>query len=114
MKVVDNNDEIILATLPSPVHSDALENGSEANHLFVYPAESNFSGRKFPLSWENKYHNYSGSSRGRWFVLLDASAYVSTNSLDLSQHPFDYVALSFHKMFGYPTGLGALLVRNSA
>ena len=43
--------------------------------------------------------------------MLDAAAYAGTNHLDLSQHHADFVALSFYKMFGYPTGLGALLVR---
>lgn len=50
----------------------------------------------------------------RWFCLLDAATFVSTNTLDLSVHKPDFVALSFYKMFGLPTGLGALLVRNSS
>ena len=44
-------------------------------------------------------------------VLLDAAALVGTSALDLRDVPADYVALSFYKMFGLPTGLGALLVR---
>jgi len=44
-------------------------------------------------------------------VLLDAAAYVPTNRLDLSQRHPDFVALSFYKMFGWPTGVGALLAR---
>ena len=47
-----------------------------------------------------------------WLVLLDAAAYVSTNPLDLSVYPADFVSVSFYKMLGYPTGLGALLVRS--
>jgi hypothetical protein len=44
-------------------------------------------------------------------VLLDAAAFVPTNRLDLAAvHP-DFVALSFYKMFGYPTGVGALIAR---
>lgn len=46
-------------------------------------------------------------------MVLDASSYVSTNQLDLDTYSPDFVAVSFYKMFGYPTGLGALLVRNS-
>ncbi len=46
-----------------------------------------------------------------WDVLLDAAAFVPTNRLDLSRWHPDFVALSFYKMFGYPTGLGCLLVR---
>src|SRR4029079_10001253 len=49
-----------------------------------------------------------------WDVLLDAAAYVPTNHLDLScWHP-DFVALSFYKMFGWPTGVGCLLARREA
>lgn len=43
---------------------------------------------------------------------MDASSYVSTNELDLDTYSPDFVAISFYKMFGYPTGLGALLVNN--
>lgn len=78
--------------------------GSKAN-LFAFPAQSNFSGIKHPLGWIEIAHN-----RG-YDVLLDAAAYVPTNRLSLREiHP-DFVSLSFYKMFGYPTGVGALLVR---
>ena len=46
-----------------------------------------------------------------WEVLLDAAAFVPTNGLDLSRWRPDFVDLSFYKMFGLPTGVGALLVR---
>lgn len=46
----------------------------------------------------------------QWKVLLDAAAFVPTQPLDLEQFPADFVTISFYKMFGYPTGLGALLV----
>lgn len=46
-----------------------------------------------------------------WKVMLDAAAFVPTQPLDLTQFPADFVSISFYKMFGYPTGLGALLVR---
>jgi selenocysteine lyase/cysteine desulfurase len=49
-----------------------------------------------------------------WGVLLDAAAFVPTNRLDLSLDKPDFVAMSFYKMFGYPTGVGALLARKPA
>jgi selenocysteine lyase/cysteine desulfurase len=52
-------------------------------------------------------------SRG-WDVLLDAAAFVPTNRLDLADVQPDFVSVSFYKMFGYPTGVGCLLVRNRA
>lgn len=87
-------------------------------HLFAYPAQSNFSGWKYPLSWSRDL--CSGRIRisglehisGSWLVVLDAASLVSTSPLDLTSNPAHFVALSFYKMFGYPTGLGALLVRN--
>ncbi len=86
-----------------------LELGSsEGNHLFAYPAQSNFSGVQHPLTWIER-----AQSRG-WDVLLDAAAFVPTNRLDLSLWRPDYVALSFYKMFGYPTGVGALIARHEA
>lgn len=77
-------------------------------HLFAFPAQSNFSGVKHPLHIIEQAH-----SKG-WDVLLDAAAFVPTNRLDLQAIQPDFVTLSFYKMFGYPTGIGALLVRKSA
>jgi selenocysteine lyase/cysteine desulfurase len=77
-------------------------------HLFAFPAQSNFSGVRHPLrlvaeARERGYH-----------VLVDAAAFVPTSALSLRQVPADFVALSFYKMFGYPTGIGALVARREA
>jgi len=77
-------------------------------HLFAYPAQSNFSGVQHPLSWIAAAHDAG------WDVLLDAAAFAPTNRLDLSAISPDFVTLSFYKMFGYPTGIGALIVRREA
>ena len=77
----------------------------DAHNLFAYPAQSNFSGVQHPLEWIEKAH------AAGWDVLLDAAAFAPTNYLDLGQIKPDFVPLSFYKMFGYPTGIGALLVR---
>lgn len=76
--------------------------------LFAYPAQSNFSGVRHPLSL------VAAARRMGWHVLLDAAAYAATSRLDLAAAPADFVALSFYKLFGYPTGVGALLVRHAA
>lgn len=78
------------------------------DNLFAYPAQSNFSGVRHPLSWIEK------AQQKGWDVLLDAAAFVPTGLLDLSKYHPDYVALSFYKMFGYPTGVGALVARKAA
>ena len=75
------------------------------NNLFAFPAQSNFSGVQYPLEMIAEAREFG------WDVLLDAAAFVSTNLLDLSQWKPDFVAISFYKMFGYPTGVGCLLMR---
>jgi len=77
-------------------------------NLFAYPAQSNFSSVKHPLEWIGEAH------KNGWDVLLDAAAFVPTNKLDLSVVKPDFVPVSFYKMFGYPTGLGALIARREA
>lgn len=87
-------------------------------HLFSFPAQSNFSGKKYPLSYvqgiQARRLYPACDHRGRWFVLLDAASYVSCSPLNLKQSPADFIPISFYKMFGFPTGLGALLVRTDA
>ena len=73
----------------------------DPRRLFAFPAQSNFTGVKHPLELVDVAH-----SRG-WDVLLDAAAFVPTNRLDLSQVKPDFVAVSFYKMFGYPTASAA-------
>jgi selenocysteine lyase/cysteine desulfurase len=76
-----------------------------AANLFALPAQSNFSGVKHPLDLVEAAH-----AKG-WDVLLDAAAFVPTNLLDLHSVQPDFVSISFYKMFGYPTGVGCLLIR---
>ena len=84
--------------------------------LFAFPAEDNFAGVKYPLDWVKKIKALPTSNGGsrRWYVLLDAAAYAPTQPLSLRKVPADFVSMSFYKMFGFPTGLGALLIRNDA
>lgn len=86
-------------------------------HLFCFPAQSNFSGRKYPLSYvkgiQARRLYPACDHQGRWFVLLDAASHVSCAPLNLQDCPADFIPISFYKMFGFPTGLGALLVHNN-
>ena len=85
-----------------------LKQKSAGDCLFAFPAQSNFSAVQHPLEWVELAHQLG------WDVLLDAAAFTPTNRLDLSQvHP-DFVPVSFYKMFGYPTGVGALIARRVA
>jgi molybdenum cofactor sulfurtransferase len=78
------------------------------NNLFAFPAQSNFTGVQHPLEWIDLAHAYG------WDVLLDAASFAPTNRLDLSRWRPDYVDISFYKIFGYPTGIGCLMLRKSA
>jgi selenocysteine lyase/cysteine desulfurase len=76
--------------------------------LFAYPAQSNFSGVQHRLEWVELAHRHG------YDVLLDAAAFAATNRLDLRAVRPDFVCLSWYKLFGYPTGVGALLARRDA
>lgn len=91
--------------------ADPLEHlraSARGGGLFAFPAQSNFSGVEHPLS-------LVASARAHGLdVLLDAAAFVPTHSLDLAACEADFVVVSFYKMFGYPTGVGALIARHDA
>jgi selenocysteine lyase/cysteine desulfurase len=76
--------------------------------LFAFPAQSNFSGVQHPLDWVAEAREHG------WDVVLDCAAFAPTNRLNLSAVMPDFVPLSFYKMFGYPTGIGALIARREA
>ncbi|XP_024035747.1 molybdenum cofactor sulfurase isoform X1 [Citrus sinensis] len=93
----------------------------DAYNLFAFPSECNFSGSRFNLDLINimkknpeRILEISPFSKGRWMVLIDAAKGCVTQPPDLSKYPVDFVVMSFYKIFGYPTGLGALIMRNDA
>nr|CAB3263892.1 molybdenum cofactor sulfurase-like [Phallusia mammillata] len=101
------------------------QNGSSHDkslNLFAYSAQSNFSGCRYPLNWIDdvqknglpQVEDQETACENKWLVLLDAAAFVSTSKLDLKAHPADFVCISFYKMFGFPTGIGALLVKKES
>jgi selenocysteine lyase/cysteine desulfurase len=81
--------------------------GSE-NSLFAFPGQSNVSGVKHDLNWIKKAKDLG------YDVFLDAAALVPSTRLDLSVLKPDFVSVSFYKIFGYPTGIGCLLVHKNA
>jgi molybdenum cofactor sulfurtransferase len=91
--------EKLLENLDQPVRGK--------HKLFGFPAQSNVSGVKHDLEWISK-----AQQRG-WHVLLDAAAFVPASRLDLSAYQPEFVTVSFYKIFGYPTGIGCLLVKKS-
>jgi selenocysteine lyase/cysteine desulfurase len=79
-----------------------------APSLFAYPAQSNFSGVRHALALIEH-----AMARG-YEVLLDAAAFLPTAPLRLAEHHAAFVPVSFYKLFGYPTGVGALVARRDA
>lgn len=106
--------EIHYVNLDSWERTPCVPTGSGAQRaplskgLFAFPAQSNFSGRQYPLSLIDAAH------RQGFDVLLDAAAFVPAHALSLRACSADFAALSFYKLFGYPTGLGALIARREA
>jgi selenocysteine lyase/cysteine desulfurase len=88
--------------------ASALPRAGDGPSLFAFPAQSNFSGVKHPLSLVGMAQELG------YRVLLDAAAFVPTSPLDLSTSGPDFACISFYKMFGYPTGVGALIARRDA
>ncbi|MEO8619901.1 MAG: aminotransferase class V-fold PLP-dependent enzyme [bacterium] len=86
----------------------AIARTSRQRGLFAFPAQSNFSGVRHPLAL------VAFAQALGYRVLLDAAAFVPMTRLSLRTVPADFVALSFYKMFGYPTGIGALVARRDA
>ncbi|KAI0669560.1 PLP-dependent transferase [Trametes maxima] len=81
--------------------------GDGAPSLFAMTGQSNISNSKNPLSMIA-----FAASQG-YCTLLDAAALAPTSVISLSETPVDAMAISFYKMFGFPTGVGALVVKES-
>ncbi|KAL4554583.1 hypothetical protein LXL04_037177 [Taraxacum kok-saghyz] len=124
-KIGSNKSSIKVTQYPIQKRSETRvlekEPTGDTYNLFAFPTECNFSGARFNLDLidmikEDSERVLEGSqhSRGCWMVLLDAAKGCSTDPPDLSKHKADFVVISFYKLFGYPTGLGALIVRNEA
>ncbi|EDQ87857.1 uncharacterized protein MONBRDRAFT_26864 [Monosiga brevicollis MX1] len=92
------------------------DEASSPASLFALPAQCNFSGRLFDLDLlqaarEGRLTHAPGT---RFHTLLDASALLATGTLDLAACCADFTVFSCYKLFGYPSGLGALVVRNES
>lgn len=76
--------------------------------LLALPAQSNFSGVRHDLDLVE-----AAKTLG-FDVLLDAAACGAAGGVSLADHPADFLVFSFYKLFGLPTGLGALIARRDA
>jgi len=76
--------------------------------LLTFPVQSNFSGVRHDLSLVAAAHDHG------FDVLLDAAGCGALGGVSLKDHPADFLVFSFYKLFGLPTGMGALIVRREA
>ena len=76
-----------------------------ARNLLAFPAQSNYSGVQHPLDLIDEARSLG------WDVLVDMAAFAPTNPIDIAASRPDYASFSFYKLFGYPTGIGCLLIR---
>ncbi|KAK4046850.1 hypothetical protein OIV83_005746 [Microbotryomycetes sp. JL201] len=92
----------------------AIATESDKRTLVAYPAQCNVTGARLGLDLCRQIKRLNPHA----YVLLDAAAYLSTSVLNLtslsSEDAPDFVACSFYKVVGWPTGLGALIVKRSA
>jgi len=107
----------------APVHVLPLDDGLRLDHpvdrlaisarrmgsgLLAFPVQSNFSGVKHELGLVQ-----TAQTLG-FDVLIDAAGCGVVNGISLATHPASFLAFSFYKLFGLPTGLGALIARREA
>ncbi|CAK5279900.1 unnamed protein product [Mycena citricolor] len=82
--------------------------------LFAYSAQCNSTGQRLGLGYAQRVKERCPDV----YLLVDAAAYLSTAVLDLGSIPIetapDFVSCSFYKIFGYPTGLGCLVVKRAS
>jgi len=116
------NGGIDMNELQEILHSS--DHGSDAPSLLVLTGQSNVTNAKIPLVSLLPVAREAG-----FYTLLDAAALAPTSRISLrtssSKHPpssthsgvsptaVDALAISFYKMFGFPTGIGALVARRT-
>ncbi|RNA25421.1 molybdenum cofactor sulfurase [Brachionus plicatilis] len=86
------------------------------NNLLVIPAQSNFNGRRYSLDLIDKIKSKGINpqlKKENLFLCLDTASYTSTSFLNLNEIKADFLVVSFYKMFGFPTGIGALIIRKT-
>lgn len=78
-----------------------------SNRLFAYPLQSNVSGIRHSAEL------IAVAQALNYDVLVDTAAFLPTQQLDLTRFKPDFITMSFYKVFGYPTGIGCLVVKTS-
>eukprot|EP00980_Cylindrotheca_fusiformis_P006622 scaffold1390_cov138-Cylindrotheca_fusiformis.AAC.25 len=82
---------------------------NRTHNLLAFPAECNFGGNR-----PNSKSIIQVARECGWFTMLDVAKAVSTGPVDFCDENPDFGCMSFYKLFGAPTGLGALFVKRSS
>ncbi|GAX11348.1 molybdenum cofactor sulfurtransferase [Fistulifera solaris] len=82
---------------------------NSTQHLVVLPLECNFSGDRLLSHVYEAFRTQPG-----WCVGLDMAKAACTEPISLKTWDPDFAVVSFYKIFGAPTGLGALLVKKQS
>ncbi len=99
------NDDLRLEDPELHLAQFAVQQGSG---LFAFPIQSNFSGVKHPLSLVHT------AQRLGLDVMIDAAGAGVMGGISLRRYPAEFLVFSFYKIFGLPTGVGALIVKREA
>lgn len=97
---LDVNDCVL--TLNDNIFPEITHANENGYGIACYPAQCNFSGTRYPLSWINTLKQRNSSQLK---VLVDAASYLTSSQIDLEAFPADFLTVSFYKMFGTPTSL---------
>jgi selenocysteine lyase/cysteine desulfurase len=94
--------------LDDPVARLRYFSARHGSGLFAYPVQSNFSGVRHPLDLA------ADAQQLGFDVLIDAAGCCIAGDISLRRYPVQFLAFSHYKVFGLPTGVGALIVRRDA
>jgi len=85
--------------------------GVDYPHLLAIPAECNFGGNRTNVK---RIISNGKAAKSLWFTLVDIAKAASTGPVSLKGMDADFAVLSFYKLFGEPTGLGALMAKQTS
>ncbi|KAL0230009.1 hypothetical protein PCE1_003573 [Barthelona sp. PCE] len=100
-----------ITTIVNTARDISANQPSGTLNLLAFPLESNFNGFRSSV---DRLKRLKEELPDNWYVLVDVAASVPHSPLDLSNVIGDFFPMSFYKMFGNPTGSGALVVRKEA
>ncbi len=83
----------------------------DPNNLIIFPLECNFGGTKCDAQSIIK---SAHEAQSNWFSMIDIAKAATSDKINLRSLDPDFACISFYKVFGAPTGIGALFVKRSS